>query len=64
MRPSHFHCVYTHNGERQEVEGGFTNFPVGWQAFTPEQKEAWCRELAVAWGMPPDAEIVDFRIAG
>ena len=61
----HFHAEYKlPSGEQGELEGGFTGYPDGWEEMTIEQRWAWRRQSAIDWGMPPEATLQRFWLAG
>ena len=61
----HFHCVYERdNGEEDEIEGGWTGYPEGWETMTRTEQDRWLNELCFNWGMPRSAKIVSIRLAG
>lgn len=47
-----------------EIEGGFTGYPNGWEKFDMVERAQWLRDLALAWGMPPEARLLGVRLAG
>lgn len=66
----HFHATYkTPDGLVAEIEGGLSPKldSEGWTKVKrmPEAvREAWMRMHAIDWGMPADAAIIGFRVAG
>jgi hypothetical protein len=53
----HFHCVFEHEGETREIEGGFTGYPQDWEERSEEARRAWWDETLKAWGLPDDATV-------
>lgn len=64
-KADHFHCTYAlPSGELEEIEGGFTGLPENWDELSLGEKKEWTRDQAIAWGMPDDAEVKNFYLAG
>jgi len=64
MKYDHFHCVFEKDGVEEEIEGGFSRFPNEYDNFTKEQVRKYLHNLATSWGMPEDATIKHFWLAG
>jgi len=64
LKYDHFHCVFEHNGEEDEIEGGWTGYPKGWEKMTRTEQTRWLDELCFNWGVPRSAKIKTIRLAG
>jgi hypothetical protein len=64
MRYDHFHAEWEKDGERGEIEGGWTGFPSTWDDMTKEESDKWLYTLCVNWGMPEHAKIKHIWLAG
>ena len=60
----HFHAVWKTEDSEGEIEGGWTDYPSGWNDMTRQQKDQWIEELCIAWGMPRGAEVTRIWLAG
>ncbi len=62
----HFHAEYRMKGSEEinEIEGGFTSYPDNWEELNNEQQWDWRINLAQAWGMPTDTDLLRFWLAG
>ncbi len=60
----HFHCVFEHEGQSREIEGGCNGFPEGWDSMSEAERKEYLKNMAVAWGMPEGATIKRFWLAG
>jgi len=63
-RYDHFHAIYTLNEVPCEIEGGWTGYPEGWEAMTDKDQWEWYIELVRNWGMPHEAILEHFWLAG
>jgi hypothetical protein len=64
-RYDHFHCIYElDDGQSFEIEGGLNSLPESWNDMPKEERRQWIRRQAIAWGMPANATIKSFHVAG
>jgi hypothetical protein len=57
--------LHDRKGEpRWTIEGGWRDFPAGWDKRTEDEQAQFWHQLGVAWGMPEEGIVTAVRLAG